>query len=493
MKRLRWLAVLISITILGIAGFQAFWLKQTYEREKKNLNFKTEVAFTTTIRNLQASKIRLGQLLTDSTLLEKDRFLKDSVPGIIDFKNFSRGNMITTMKALQDKLEDSIKSKLPKEINGIPISPDKQLQKRKGDSSLRYDEFPWPEGYGKRGELMMRLLSGVDSLQDTLKVAEITEEYSKALSKQKINIPFKVIRLDTAVRFFNEPGSNEVTVGFIHPITYKLKTGPVFPYLLGQIASPLIFSLFLVAISVISFLLLYRSLLRQHRLAQLKNDFISNITHELKTPIATVGVAIEALRNFNAIQNPERTKEYLDISSNELQRLSLLVDKVLKLSMFEKREIELKYETLNLKDVVEEVVSSMRLQFEKYRARVSVNTMGDTNLRGDRLHLLSVVFNLLDNALKYSKSDPVIQVEISGEENKIRLNVTDNGIGIPAEYKDKLFEKFFRVPTGDTHNAKGYGLGLSYVAHVVQQHKGTITVESQPGIGSKFIITLPKQ
>lgn len=198
------------------------------------------------------------------------------------------------------------------------------------------------------------------------------------------------------------------------------------------------------------------------------------------------------MKNFNAIQDPQRTREYLDISSNELQRLSLLVDKVLKLSMFEKKEIELKYEQLNLKDVVEEVVSSMRLQLEKYHARVSINTEGDLILQADRLHLLSVIFNLLDNALKYSKNDPSIRVDINGNENNIILSVADNGIGIPSEYKDKLFEKFFRVPAGDTHNAKGYGLGLSYAAHVIHQHKGTITVESQPGNGSKFIITLPK-
>jgi len=106
--------------------------------------------------------------------------------------------------------------------------------------------------------------------------------------------------------------------------------------------------------------------------------------------------------------------------------------------------------------------------------------------------LLSVVYNLLDNALKYSKADPAIQVELKEQGENIIMSIKDNGIGIAAEYKDKLFEKFFRIPAGNTHNAKGYGLGLSYVAHVVQKHKGTIGVESQPGIGSKFIITLPK-
>lgn len=233
-------------------------------------------------------------------------------------------------------------------------------------------------------------------------------------------------------------------------------------------------------------------MLRQQRLADIKNEFISNITHELKTPIATVSVAIEALRSFNASMDAQRSKEYLDISANELQRLSLLVDKVLKLSMFEKKEMDLKYETLNMQNLVQEVASSMRIQFEKKNAAVSITAEGDTNFEGDRLHLVSVIFNLLDNALKYTYDNPRIKILTTGTANKLTLVVMDDGIGIPDEYKHKVFEKFFRVPTGNLHNAKGYGLGLSYVAHVVEKHKGSIKVEPGEGGGSKFVIVLPK-
>ena len=141
---------------------------------------------------------------------------------------------------------------------------------------------------------------------------------------------------------------------------------------------------------------------------------------------------------------------------------------------------------------MDEVVSSMKLQIEKNNASVSVIVVGDTHLQGDRLHLLSVVFNLLDNALKYGNSNRAVKFELKEKENEVELTVADNGIGISPEYQDRIFEKFFRVPLGNTHNTKGYGLGLSYVSHVVQRHKGKIEVESQPGLGSKFIITLPK-
>jgi two-component system phosphate regulon sensor histidine kinase PhoR len=249
---------------------------------------------------------------------------------------------------------------------------------------------------------------------------------------------------------------------------------------------------FLVGFTILSFTLLYRNLLRQQKLADIKNEFISNITHELKTPIATVSVAIEALRSFGANLNPQKTKEYLDISASELQRLSLLVDKVLKLSMFEKKEIELRYELLNMRQLVDEVTASMRLQFETRKADVTVHSEGDTSLEGDRLHLVSVLFNLLDNALKYSKEAPAIDICIKDNGAQLQLVIADNGIGIPQEYHHRIFEKFFRVPHGNLHDAKGYGLGLSYVSHVVDQHRGTIQVSSTEGTGSRFTITLPK-
>ena len=255
----------------------------------------------------------------------------------------------------------------------------------------------------------------------------------------------------------------------------------------------LVFGVIFFAIIITGLILNTIFLLREIRRNEQHDAFLNAVTHELKTPIATVGVAIEALKNFNAINDPQKTKEYLDISSNELQRLGLLVDKVLKLSMFEKKELELKYEPVNLKEIVDEVTASLRLQLEKNNARVSVTQNGDLNLQGDRLHLLSVVFNLLDNAIKYSNGDPSIQIELNGDEQNAELSIKDNGIGIPAEYQGKVFEKFFRVPAGDTHNTKGYGLGLSYAAQVIRKHNGIISVDSQPGLGTKFTIILPKQ
>ena len=206
-----------------------------------------------------------------------------------------------------------------------------------------------------------------------------------------------------------------------------------------------------------------------------------------------MGVAIEALQNFDALQDPPRAKEYLDISRSELGRLSLLVDKVLRMSQFEKATPELKLETLDLEDLLREVLASMKLQFEKSRAEVVFEPRGKNFLlEGDRLHLASVIYNLLDNALKYSSGKPVISIGLDQLNGQIYLRVKDNGVGIPPEFQKKVFEKFFRVPTGEVHNVKGHGLGLSYVASVVQKHRGSIEVENNLPQGAVFKITLPQ-
>lgn len=333
------------------------------------------------------------------------------------------------------------------------------------------------------------------TLNDTISIPQIDSAYKIALSNAGINAAFSIKR-DSLFRPDSIAGlhfsTSKVPVGFLSKNAYQASFEAPTSFLMRKIAPQILLSLLLVAFTSISFLFLFRNLLAQRRLTLMKNDFISNITHELKTPIATVNVAIEALRNFDALQSPERTKEYLDISASELQRLSLLVDKVLKLSMFENKDIELQKSHFNLKELVEEVMHSMRLQFQKNKATISFKTAGEPFvIHADRLHITSVIYNLLDNALKYGGDKPEIKVELAATPQEFKLRVEDNGIGISPEYANKVFEKFFRVPSGDHHNIKGYGLGLSYAAHVVQQHGGSISVESQPGKGSAFIIKLP--
>lgn len=463
-KTIKLLPVLMGLSIVAIAAFQYYWLQQAYEREERTLEMRTNFSFREAVRSVQISKLKLDRF-SDTTRM----------PPIIPQQNRGGNANVITPHQKVEGMVDAVMNKV-RDSSGKTINLDSLFKALPGKRDRR--------------DRMLQFLFDIDSLQDSLKIAELDSAYEKHLDDQNLDVDFSIDRVET--RETKQPVFNEVTLGFRNPITYRLQIHNKNEFIFRRIAIPIMFSVFLVAFTALSFSLLYRNLLRQNRLANIKNEFISNITHELKTPIATVSVAIEALRNFNANLDRERTTEYLDISSNELQRLSLLVDKVLKLSMFEKREIDLQYEVLDMKDVMQEVTSSLRLQFERHHAQVKIESEGDTTLEGDRLHLVSVVFNLLDNAIKYSSEAPKIDVKMKGVDNRVELIIKDSGIGIPDEYKGKIFEKFFRVPTGNLHNAKGYGLGLSYVAHVVNKHKGTINVKSIPGDGSEFVISLPK-
>jgi two-component system, OmpR family, phosphate regulon sensor histidine kinase PhoR len=486
MKKLRWLLVLMGATILGITGFQLYWLRQNYAREEKSLAIKAEVSFRETIQHLQVARLKLDGIPMDTFNKGKVKvFMSDGNEEQVNVRFTPRDEIVSTINVIREKMNDSLK-KSPGHKKEMIISMKNIMMTHGKNDSLKFtDKIPDP-----RRDHFYRFLYDVDSLQDSLKIKEINTAYNLALERQKLNIPFNVTRLDTS--FADGPVFNEVTVGFVNPITYRLQLGNTFPYLIKRIRLPVLFSILLLGITILSFVLLYKTLLKQQKLAEWKNDIISNITHELKTPIATVGVAIEALKNFNAMQDPQRTKEYLDISSNELQRLGLLVDKVLKLSVFEKKEIELKIEWFDCRQLAEEVMNMMKLQFEKYHATTSLRAEGDNFLiEADKLHITSVIYNLLDNAMKYSNENPVIEVRLKSKEQHIELRVEDNGIGIPAEYKKKVFDKFFRVPTGNTHNAHGYGLGLSYVSEVLKRHHGFITVESKVGRGSIFTAYIP--
>lgn len=463
--------LLMVLTVVAIGAFQFYWLQKAYGREARTLEMRTNTAFRETVFTQQGFKLKLDKILGDS--------LQNILP-----EGFSPGgrphghlpNATRNMERLVNVLYRRINDSDAKQKVLITTSPG-------NDTLIRTKP-------GRRMQAI-RLLYELESPNDTLTANELTAALAQRLKAQNIKVPFAVQRVP--VTEDEERDFSKVIVGLKYPAAYQLQLGNTMPYLLRRIAVPILMSLFLVLFTALSFWVLYRNLLRQRRLADIKNEFISNITHELKTPIATVSVAIEALRSFNADTEPQKRKEYLDISASELQRLSLLVDKVLKLSMFEKKEIDLKYEALNLTQLVQEVVGSMQLQAQKFGATITVQPEGNTELYGDRLHLVSVIYNLLDNALKYSKGTPQINIVLKGTAETVHLVVQDNGIGIPAEYSTKVFEKFFRVPTGNVHNTKGYGLGLSYLAHVVEKHKGTVQVQPAGGGGSVFTVTLPKR
>lgn len=245
-------------------------------------------------------------------------------------------------------------------------------------------------------------------------------------------------------------------------------------------------SLVLIIIVSISSFYLLRTISRQKKLSEIKNDFINNITHEFKTPIATVYNAIEALDDFNAIQDPVKTKRYLKISKRELERLSDLVNKVLNTSLYENAVDAFKIEKVDVDTIVKDIIQTHQ--------PLSATVFNYHNLsnyhfvKGDKTHIYNGINNVIDNAVKYSEENPVVRIELLDEDSFLVISVKDNGIGIEKENLPFIFDKFYRVPST---RVKGYGLGLSYTKAIVEKHKGWYKVYSELGEGSTFSIAFP--
>lgn len=275
--------------------------------------------------------------------------------------------------------------------------------------------------------------------------------------------------------------------------TVSLQITNHFSYLLKAILPSILFSIVLLGLVLIAFWSLLSNWAKQQKLIDIKNEFVSNMTHELKTPISTVSVALEAIAGFDLQEEEEKTKEYVDISRHELNRLSLLVDKVLKMAAFDSTKNEMKMTSINLDQNISKIIRSMKLQVDEKSATINyTNTSHNTEITGDEVHISNVIYNILDNALKYSNSEPKIDIALEDNKNSIQINIKDNGKGIPTEYLEKIFDRFFRIPTSDRHNVKGHGLGLSYVKDVITKHGGEIMALNNTDQGTTFSISLPK-
>ncbi len=264
-------------------------------------------------------------------------------------------------------------------------------------------------------------------------------------------------------------------------------------HVLKRILPQILFSLLLLGIVGISFYLSSRTLKRERELALLRNDLMSNMSHELKTPISTVGVALEALSNFDAANDPKLRKEYIDISRSEVKRLGLLVDKALNISLFEQGKFIYEKQTINLNEEIERILKTLNVQLKNNQAKIEyVKSGSNFRVKVDKTHLINVIHNLIENAIKYSSDSAEIFIQLKEDAGQLKLSIKDNGIGIPSIYQNKVFDKFFRVPQGNKHNVKGHGLGLSYVKEVITNQGGKILLESEEGIGSTFTLELPK-
>ncbi len=473
--------MVISITLLII--LQALWLRTEYRSAENNFSRETSVVFRSTLYQLSDS---------------------------IFFSSF---NVPEEQESSAESERFRELSSRPETIRQISIEPysDDTLKKTNATES----------GFNRQVTVFLRDPDNpVDSIRVSRRVSSsrdmrwfFNDQYhgfnTDTIAKYFMhNLPGDYARLSLGIkeRDFSYPSERPQfqrqlhdTMPFItpfFPLAGKLYAAEFYngrSFLFAKLLPQAGFSVFTTLLIITAFYLVFRNLRNQQKLLLQKDNFISNVTHELKTPVASVGVALEAIKNFDVLENKNKTLDYIELAGQELKRLEMMADKILKTSVHDYgKEIKSSKAPVVISDVVEKVISSFRILAEQKMIHFSLQNGGDSTINGNEEHLTQMIYNLVDNAVKYAADGKEITITVGEIPNAVILEVKDKGPGIAAEHRTKVFEKFYRVPTGNVHNVKGYGLGLHYVEGVVKHHNGKISLESRSGKGCRFVVRLPK-
>ncbi|MFN5795011.1 MAG: sensor histidine kinase, partial [Bacteroidota bacterium] len=293
-------------------------------------------------------------------------------------------------------------------------------------------------------------------------------------SKYKINLSFNNVFLEPSVLTVLFPGEDK----FILKSSWFMLTG----------------SLVVILTIIAGYYYTFSTILEQKKISLIKNDFINNMTHEFKTPISTISLACDVLSDKSIAISQNKLDKYLKVISDENKRLSLLVENVLQTAILEKGKINLNFEKIEVNQLIDSAITNLKLQLSKKEAGVHTDFYtGEIYIEGDKVHLTNVINNLIDNALKYSSQIRTIEIKIKTQviPQGVVIEIEDNGIGISKDNQKRIFENLYRVPTGNIHNVKGFGLGLSYVKAIIEKHFGSISVNSDIDKGSCFRVFLP--
>jgi len=293
-----------------------------------------------------------------------------------------------------------------------------------------------------------------------------------------------------------------IQIGYAYPLfSADMFTTPeylliYFPYerqfLLTELWGMLLISIVLIVVIVYTFSYTITMLIRQKKISDMKSDFINNMTHEFKTPISTISLACEALGDKELPRSESFYDTYIEMIREENNRLSILSERILQAAVLEKGEMKMHLEMIDIHIIIRDVIKSIRIQVEIKDGEIHTNLLAKPSLlEGDKVHLTNLVYNLLDNATKYTPRKPEIRITTENSNLGITLSVKDNGTGISKQEQKKIFDKLYRISTGNIHNVRGFGLGLSYVKAIVGEHHGKITIESEINKGTLFKIYLP--
>ena len=491
-RSLRQLFILSVIAGIGLLALQVYWMQQEWQSGKDILKRQADYSFQKAVDNeLQARKDSLGRFLEN--LLSDTNFIAITTK----YNTIEKIWMIRMYDPYNEKdFGTFINKSMPVGPTLLPGQKERIIKTYVTDNvkkSISSDIiFFYTQRFGKKWSEKFSELK--------LDTARLSQMFREQLGKNNIYSGFSIAYADTTQKAIVFDRSliklNSVAVNFssVNDIDKKYvatpHVGSPFMVIIKRMWISLTSSLLLLLLTLYCLYRMYRTIIKQKQLNDIKNDFISNMTHELKTPIATITAAIDGLQYFNGLHDVSRTERYLNTSRNELQRLNDIVTKVLDLALYEKQVIELKKEHNSLREIFVEIISSLEMQGRKdfsYEMDIHESMI----IYGDRTHLASVFHNLIENAFKYASKRLHLIISAVVNNNNISVEVKDNGPGMEEKYLPYIFDKFYRVPSRNESNIKGFGLGLFYVSCIVKQHSGDITVRSKKGEGTIFTVVLP--
>ncbi|MEN5434837.1 HAMP domain-containing sensor histidine kinase [Sphingobacterium faecium] len=412
-----------------------------------------------------------------------------------DLKSDQGGTLGKLRKALKAKYTDAEIDTLFKDFG--PYYKQSKAGSSRGGKTMG---LSYPHGKSG-GEMMAPYLFSQIGVTPAM-IEEINEKFATALEAKGVRAEYDVTTdifpRDSLFAIRKEYRAKKLS--WTRPILIDasdsrfliVKFRQVWKNLLFDLGWQLGIAILLISIFIGSFLYLFKTIFRQNRLAEMQKAFVNNMTHELKTPVSTVMTAIEAIQLYGVKNDQVKMDRYLAISRRELDHLSDMIDRVLQLDVDERKGLKLDKSEIDLMLVLNNAADTFRINVSK-EVKISVNSSVPTlRLHADESHLRNVVNNLLENAVKYSGDVVTITIDVCDHSDYIEFSVSDKGKGIALEYQKEIFGMFFRVPEGNLHPVKGFGIGLAYVRQVILQHGGKITVKSSPGKGSTFTIKIPK-
>lgn len=512
------IVVLMSISLIGIIAVQVFWINNAVESKKEQfkndiqkslgsvserINEREEAEFEKQIdglieniglaTNAQIKNYFFQQI--DTTTKQKitfgGTFLEKNFKLPTDFLD----NDSIILKRVSGK-QDFFQSRLIKGVDNIFSSENK----KRYSFTKRYKDMEKPyfsqalEAYKKTKPIHQRVSN-----------IELNKTIKEELEKRNVSLDFKygvysidglATKLKSGYYTINKKDSYRYPFFFNASGDVEYELYVTFPdkdeHILSGISNILILSLFFILIIVIAFSSSLYQLIRQKKISEIKTDFINNMTHEFKTPIATINLALDSIKNPKIIHNNDKVLRYVQMIRDENKRMHSQVENVLRISRLEKNEIEISKETVDLHDIIEDAISRIGLLIADNQGRLDMHFEAITaEIPGNQFHLTNVIVNILENALKYSEGAPKIDVYTESTNKFFVFKIKDEGIGMSKAVQKLVFNKFYREQKGNIHDVKGHGLGLAYVKEIVEKHHGTVFVESEKGVGSLFTVKLP--